>query len=330
MLAKANALQWNGQPGHYEVYYLTATEPRSGVGLWIRYTMLAPDEGEPSCALWFVVTGPRKLARKQTLPIASLHTRPDPFELCLGDAWLNDGGMSGAFEDVEWELRWRSPGGSYEHVHPLLRRMGAAQTILVLPHADLAVTGHVVFAGERLELEGVRGGQAHLWGSKHATRWAWAHCNDFTTGTGQPVPDLFVDGVSVAVPRFGLQIGPSTPVVGRIDGRDFISTAPVRVISNRSRFQIGSWRFEALDRRHKLIGEVEVDPELLAGVTYQDPDGEPAYCYNSEVASMRLQIFERAARPRTWKHRRTLVAPGRAHFECGQRSPVPGLELLIR
>ena len=38
----ANVLQWDGSPGHYEVYYLSATDPRSGLGLWVRYTMLAP------------------------------------------------------------------------------------------------------------------------------------------------------------------------------------------------------------------------------------------------------------------------------------------------
>ena len=42
MLRTPNALQWNRQPGHYEVYYLTLTDPQTGLGVWIRYTMLAP------------------------------------------------------------------------------------------------------------------------------------------------------------------------------------------------------------------------------------------------------------------------------------------------
>jgi hypothetical protein len=49
-----NALQWGGQPGHYEVYYLTFTDRASGVGFWIRYTMVAPlpETGEEAtCSL---------------------------------------------------------------------------------------------------------------------------------------------------------------------------------------------------------------------------------------------------------------------------------------
>ena len=48
-MANPNVLQWDGTPGHYEVYYLSATDPASGIGLWIRYTMVAPIAGDPTC-----------------------------------------------------------------------------------------------------------------------------------------------------------------------------------------------------------------------------------------------------------------------------------------
>jgi hypothetical protein len=73
---------------------------------------------------------------------------------------------------------------------------------------------------------------------------------------------------------------------------------------------------------------VDADRDLLAGVTYHDPDGEPAYCYNTETASIRIQVYERARRVGGWAHRKTLVGRGRAHFEYASRTPVPGLELL--
>ena len=336
MLSAPNALQWNGGPGHCEVYYLTVTDPVTGVGVWIRYTMVAPLErvGEPAtCSLWFLAMDPRPgrpptFGRKVSFPVAELSAERDPFAIRVGSATLTDQNMSGAFEDVAWDLRWTPAPHGYEHVHPALRRAGVAQTVLVLPHADLAIDGTIEFAGERLELAAARGGQAHLWGSKHASSWAWVHCNDFTTVEGEPAPGEFVDGVSVIVRRLGREVGPNTPIVGRIDGRDFSSTSPLRVLRNDSTFALTGWRFEAVDGDRKLIGEVDADRSQLAGVTYHDPDGELAYCYNGETASMRVHAYERARQVGGWAHRKTLVCDGRAHFEYAQRTPVPELELL--
>ena len=333
MRQAANALRWQGQPGHYEVYYLTGTEPRTGIGFWIRYTMLAPLAGaEPAtCALWFAAMNPDggTIARKTSFAINRMRAASEPFELRIGEALLTDERMTGSFQDVAWDLRWTPASRSYEHVHPALERLGIAKTVLGLPHADVLLDGSMTVAGERLDLSGTPGGQAHLWGSKHAGSWVWAHCNDLHTVDGERVPDTFVDGVSVMVPRFGKEIGPSTPVVGRLRGDDFISTSPTRVIANHSRFALTGWRFEAFAGKLKLVGELDSRRDQMVGVTYHDPDGDPAYCYNSETATMRLLVYERARQVGGWKLRETLVAHGCAHFEYGQRSPVPDMELLI-
>jgi hypothetical protein len=337
MLAQPNALQWDGRQGHYEVYYLTLTDPATGVGLWIRYTMVAPlrsTAASATCALWFLAMDPRAdrrgtFGRKLTLPLEQLRAEPGPFRLSIGEAVLSDRGMAGGFEDITWDLRWSPSQRHYEHVHPLLRRAKAAQTVLVLPHADLSVEGEVAYAGRQISLSGAHGAQAHLWGSKHARSWAWLHCNEFQTLDGDPVPDTFIDAVSVFVARLGKDVGPNTPVVGRFDGEDFTSTSPLRVMGNKSVFALTGWRFESVDGRRKLVGEVDADRDLLAGVTYHDPDGERAYCYNTEAASMRVHVYERARQVGGWRHRQTLVANGRAHFEYGQRTPVEAMELLI-
>lgn len=335
MLALPNSLQWDGEAGHYEVWYLTVTDPVTGVGIWIRLSLLAPSAGadRPTAALWLLAMDPRAgrspvFGRKQTFPIEALRSQASPFGLTIDSAVLTDSGSSAAFEDVEWDLRWKANPRGYEHVHPLLRRAAIAKTVLVLPHADLAISGTIRLGGERLELTEARGGQAHLWGSKHASSWAWVHCNDFTTRDGDPVPGAFVDGVSVKVPRAGRELGPHTPVVAHVDGQDFHSTSPLRVITNPSAFALAGWRFEAVHGPRKLIGQVDAQRSELAGVTYHDPDGERAYCYNSETASMRLQLLERVGRGSGWSLRTTLIAPGRAHFEYAQRAPIPGLRLL--
>jgi hypothetical protein len=329
-MANLNVLQWDGTPGHYEVHYLSATDPATGIGLWIRYTMVAPLSGDPSCSLWFMAMDPAgdvHLGRKVSYPVEQLVAEPDPFRLQIADSELSDRGMAGGFEDVRWELRWTpsQPPRAYEHVHPLLRRGRIAKTVLVLPHADLAIDGTVAFGDRELTLQGARGGQAHLWGSKHANRWAWVHCNDFSGHVG-----AFVDAVSVFVPRFGREIGPSTPVVGHLLDDDFVANGPVAVVRAPSTFDLTSWSFEATARKRRIVCEVHAPRESLVGVTYYDPDGQLAYCYNSEASSMRVSVYDKTRRSGSpWILRETLASDGRAHFEYAQREPVAGLELQV-
>ena len=199
-----------------------------------------------------------------------------------------------------------------------------------LPPPFRAAGAHIAIdlPGGALALSGARGGQAHLWGSKHAGRWAWMHCNDLRHEDGSAADDSFLDAVSVIVPRFGRDIGPSTPVVARFAGEDFLSTSPRRVMRNSSEFSLTGWDMEARDGKRRLRVDVEVPRELLVGVTYHDPEGDLAYCYNTEVASLRLILLERDGDGDDgWAERARLVSEGRAHFEYAQREPVPGLPL---
>jgi hypothetical protein len=74
---------------------------------------------------------------------------------------------------------------------------------------------------------------------------------------------------------------------------------------------------------------VATRPEDLVGVTYHDPDGELAYCYNTEVADMTLELLERSRPGALWSKREELRSDGRAHFEYAQRTPVEGAELKV-
>jgi len=335
MAGDLNALRWDGSPGHYEVYYLSATDRGSGLGLWIRYTMVAPSPEtgeEATCSLWFMAMDPedpsRAVGRKTSRPVAELVAEAEPFRLRIGDAVLSDEGMTGGFDDVRWDLSWEPRLPGYEHVSPILRRARVAKTVYCLPHPDLELKGTVEIAGRTVELAGAHGGQAHLWGSKHAARWAWAHCNDLETDDGERRPGALLDGVSVYVPRFGREVGPSTPVVGRLDGNDFKSTSPLAIMRNDSTFALTSWRLEARDGPRRIVMDVDARREDLVGVTYHDPDGDLAYCYNTEVATLRAQVYERVGTQ--WRLAERLVAPRRAHFEYAQREPVPGLELHVK
>ena len=75
-----NAMQWDGEPGHYEVWYVTFTDPATGVGFWIRYTMVAPLPGtgeEATCSLWLMAMDPAdpaaNVGQKVSFPVSQLH-----------------------------------------------------------------------------------------------------------------------------------------------------------------------------------------------------------------------------------------------------------------
>ena len=105
----------------------------------------------------------------------------------------------------------------------------------------------------------------------------------------------------------------------------------MRVNGNPSTFALSSWDFEARDGKRRIAVEVDAPRDTLVGVTYNDPDGELAYCYNSEVASMRCRVYRATGPgPPAGACVETLVADGRAHFEYAQREPVPGVELQVR
>jgi hypothetical protein len=330
----ANAPRWDGRPGHYEVWYVTATDPRSGVGLWIRFTLRAPCEGPAEGALWCLAMerDGTRFARRRTVALDGLDASADPFHLRLADADLSDRGSAGEIgADCAWELSWEPGLAPAHHVHPLLRRARIARTEVVLAHPALELSGTVRLGRRTLALERAGAGQAHLWGSEHAARWAWAHASDLRGVDGSPRPGAYVDAVSAVVRRGGRELGPSTPVVARVFGEDLRATAPLRLARARSAFGLSSWRFETGDGARRLRAEVHAPRPSLVGVTYHDPDGTPAYCYNSEVASLRLLVRDRAARRRPgWVVRDTLVADGCAHFEYGQRAPVPGVDLLLQ
>jgi hypothetical protein len=111
--------------------------------------------------------------------------------------------------------------------------------------------------------------------------------------------------------------------VGRFDRRDFRSTGPIRVARNTSAFDLTGWQLTAADGERRVSVQVEADRDRMVGVTYHDPDGERAYCYNTETASMRVGVWDRD------RLVDELTAPGRAHFEYAQRDPVAGLELQV-
>jgi hypothetical protein len=150
---------------------------------------------------------------------------------------------------------------------------------------DTVLSGWIAIDGVALVVDGVRGQQGHLAGSRQPERWAWAHCSDF-------LDEEAVLHAITAQGRRGPFTTPHLTFVGVLWHGRWVRFSK---FSRRREFGLGSWRVSLENRRYRLTGRVEAPTGALLRARYDDPDGEPRFCHNSEISSCRLALFERLA-----------------------------------
>ena len=236
------------------------------------------------------------------------------------------------FEDVAWDLSW-APGRPYEHVHPVLRRGEDRQDgpDAAARRRRSSTARSRSPADGRSPLDGARGGPGAPVGLQARAALGLGARRRLRRRARRAGPDTFFDGVSVYVPAVRAR--------GRAEhaGRRPLPRRGLRLTARRA-----ACSPTAADRPDGLAVRGARRPtgassarstrraSSLVGVTYHDPDGDLAYCYNSEVASARLSVCDRAARAATaGRCARRSSSDGRAHFEYAQREPVPDLPLLV-
>src|SRR6266550_9021017 len=94
--------------GHYESFYIKATRPGGGEGLWIRYTVHKSPGSDPTASLWFTyfdaeAAGPQ--AVKSTVGASEL-SAPEGAFIRIGSSTLEPGRASGSIEGPELDARW--------------------------------------------------------------------------------------------------------------------------------------------------------------------------------------------------------------------------------
>lgn len=306
-----------GRGGHYEAWYLTFSDPDAKTGYWIRYTLHAPAGGPVAGRLWFARFD--HSAPENTFGLnrgGEFASQPGAFEVRIGDAVLRSGHLAGALEgdgrSVRWDLDFEAGGPTYRMLPDVLYRGGLAPSKPYVPNPDTRFTGTIEIDGDRIALESVPGQQGHVYGSRHAERWAWAQCNDFPSEPGTVLVALVAQG------RRGPLLTPHTTFIGvrRNDG-----WIRFRKVSRRRDWGLGVWRIDTNAGRYRLSGAVRVAPERMIRADYEDPDGTARYCHNSEVSSCRLTLMER--RSAGFEEVAELVAEGTVHAEWGGMTPAP-------
>lgn len=303
---RGNLMRWDGRRrGFYEVYYMYANDPRSRSAVWMRYTITSPVKktDEQRCELWgifFDEADPEKnFAVKQTFPIGRFSRDPDRFRLSIADAALDMDHCHGSITDpknnnsLSWDLILESatPAFPYLSWKPLYA-LPVPKSKALVAHQDARFTGKVTANGREIDLKGARGQQSHIWGTKHALRWTWGHCNNFKEDDS-----AVFEGIDIQI-KGGLLENLHLKMF-YLKFRDRIhrfNSLPM-LLKNKSSHGLGRWEFEARNSHIRLVGQAKSDTRHMVGVTYQDPDGELLWCNNTKVATLSLKIFDKSGNP---------------------------------
>jgi hypothetical protein len=339
-----NLLRFDGkQPGFYEVYFVEVQDAAHETGLWVRYTLRSPlRTTEPAVAEAWAVYFDRRdpkhnTALKHTIPFSDAHIERAHLLFSVAGCQLTHSGCRGAIEKdgnrIEWDLTWEERS---RFVHFPFERMYSSafpKTKVLSPHFDLRARGYYARNGERRVLQDAPGQQSHLWGTRHAHRWIWAHSNTFNEDK-----EAVFEGLSAEVKLGPIKTPRLTLFALRYRGVDYVfNQARDLLRKNESRtdakilpdgyFPVARWIVGGGNDQIRFRGELWSDLSHYIGARYTDPDGSGLVCSHSKVANARLEILLRDGS--AWRVADKLTSEGATALEFVGREPDPRVPILI-
>jgi hypothetical protein len=295
------AARWNavrctpgGTAGHVESYFLKLNHADGQRALWLKATIVVREGGTPRVAeAWAIAfeRDGRHVAVKQTVPLEQASFSARGLDVSVAQLRITPGRIVG--EVASGAHRITCDLAFTMDAPPLLpfpsERMYEGRlpsSKLVSRHPDARFSGSYTVDGERVEVDGWHGMQGHNWGSRHAERYAWGHCNQW-----EGADDLVLEGVTARVKVGPLLVPPLTVLCVRHRRVRYDFNAPLTLLL-RARGSIGlrRWVFSAKSARATVSGELWAETDDFVGLAYDNPDGAVTYCLNSKIARGRVRL----------------------------------------
>lgn len=301
--------------GHYESFYVKATHPDGGLGIWIRHTIHRRPGAGATASLWVTLFdreagGP--VATKCTVDQDAL-SFPAGGYLAVGDALLSPGSLRGGFEQdgvrTAWDLEFGDRAAPFRHL-PVERLYTAPlpRTKPLSPHPDARFSGTFSFGDRTVSLEDWPGMVGHNWGTEHAERWTWIQAGPLA-GADATYFDLVAGRI-----RLGRW---TTPWIGNavlaLDGERHRLGGLDRVRSTEIAETPSGCSFALAGKGVTVHGTVSAPPQAFVAWLYADPRGHDHHALNCSVADMELRVV-RSGTPDL-----TLTSSGAAAYELGTR-----------
>ncbi len=297
---------------YYESRYIRANDPERPQALWLRETLLLPTLGEPTADVWVMVFDPDgagNRALKEPYPITSADYDYDNWTARIGATTVDDhsaqGVITGGNRSARWDLRI-TPGVE-EPVKLLTERAYRAR----FPTAKTTVRHPLAQFDGRLEIDdttvvvdGWTGSVNHNWGTRHTPAYAFGQVCGF-----DDAPESSLEIVTARAAIGPISLPTATLFVFRHAGAEFAVRTIRGSLHTHGHYHPFFWQFGGRVGERMIEGEIFTEPADVIGLTYTDTDGASKYCYNSALATCRIQLAGKAF------ERTELVATRRAMFE---------------
>lgn len=273
-------------PPYYESRFIRANHPDRAQAVWLRWTLLYPQPGEPVADVWVMVFDPDgsgNRALKRPHPIAAADYRTDPWSARIADTAIDDHSARGTLDDARWDLTIAP--GEEAGVKLLTERAYRAKfpTAKTQVRHPLARFDGTVTLGDTVALDGWTGSVNHNWGRKHTPAYAFGQVCGFD---GHPSSSLEIVTAHAALGP--LKLPAATLFVLRHHGREIAVRSVLSARHTRGEYRPFRWSFGGRVDGIEVRGEISAEPSDVIGLTYTDTDGGAKYCYNSALADCRI------------------------------------------
>ena len=307
------AARWRGQPGRLEVWYVTLTDPGTGLGLWLHHEMLASPDGATSWHGWaaaFPAGGPPVVGQ-----FGPTHRNDGGAGRLVGlpEAAMTRDRLCGRAGELEWDLRFHDSGPPLFTFPRWSWRREVLPAAQVVPAPAASFSGTVRLGGSEVALDDARGAVARIYGHGNAERWAWAHAD---LGGG----DVLEVVAAVSTRRVMRSLKPLPLLQIRVAGVDWPRHPLVAAPLLNADLGLPHWSVSGVVGRRRVRVAVEQDPAESVTLRYDDPDGPGPWCTNSERATADVLVERWTGR---WSVEHHWHLDRRAHAEVGRRDGRP-------
>jgi hypothetical protein len=297
---------------YYESRFLRANHPHRPQALWLRSTLLLPNAGVPVADVWvmtFDPDGAGNRALKVPHPIDQCQFGYDNWTGRIGQTTIDDHTASGGITTKRRSARWdlRIGPGTEQPVKLLTdrgyrARFPTAKTMVRHPLARFE--GSLDLDDDHVDVDGWTGSVNHNWGRRHTPAYAFGQVCGF-----DDAPATTLEIVTARAGVGPVRLPAATLLVLRHAGDEFAVRSIPATRRTHGEYVPFNWTFGARIGDLTLEGEIAAEPREVIGLTYTDTNGESKYCYNSAVATCRIQLSGNVI------GRTRLVATRRAMFE---------------